>query len=53
MQVASLGVVCDFAIKSQGKVKAETVIKFFKKCEISNVMDDTENNFCYGILMTK
>jgi hypothetical protein len=39
MHAASLDVLCDFMIKSRGKVKVETVTKSFKKCGISNAMD--------------
>jgi hypothetical protein len=46
----SLDVLCDFVIKSWEKVKVETVIKSFKKCDISN---DMRGMICYRILMMK
>ena len=40
----TLGEVCRWVIKAWNGVKPEVIIKSFKKCDISNAMNGTENN---------
>uniref|UniRef100_H3A0T2 HTH CENPB-type domain-containing protein n=1 Tax=Latimeria chalumnae TaxID=7897 RepID=H3A0T2_LATCH len=48
MRAAPLDVLCDLVIKSWDAINAETVIKSFKKCGISNSMDGGEDDLLWG-----
>ena len=44
-----LGEVCSWVIKAWNGVKPEVIIKFFKKCGISNAMDGTEDDAIFDL----
>ncbi|KAG8225841.1 hypothetical protein J437_LFUL004770 [Ladona fulva] len=47
MKRPSISSVCEWVKKSWQKVKSETIIKSFKKCGISNVLDGSEDDILY------
>ncbi|KAG8233780.1 hypothetical protein J437_LFUL003851 [Ladona fulva] len=44
MKRPSISEVCEWVKKSWEDVKAEIIVKSFKKCGISNALDGTEND---------
>ena len=47
MRASKLDVLCNFVIKAWNDIDAETVIKFFKKCSISNSLDGVEDDYLW------
>ena len=46
-KAASMATVCGWVVKSWAEVKTECIEKSFKKCSISNTMDDTEDDLLW------
>ena len=47
MKAASLATVCEWVVKSWAEMKTEYIEKSFKKCNISNTMDGTEDDLLW------
>ncbi|KAJ1108820.1 hypothetical protein NDU88_006190 [Pleurodeles waltl] len=47
MRAPQLDVLCKFVIKAWNDIDAETVIKSFKKCGISNSLDGMEDDYLW------
>lgn len=47
MRAPQLDVLCQFVIKAWNDIDAQTVIKSFKKCGISNSLDGMEDDYLW------
>jgi len=44
----SISNVCEWVKNPWQRVKSETIVKYFKKCGISNALDGSEDDILYG-----
>lgn len=51
LRQASIPTICEWLVKAWDQILSDLVLYSFKKCEISNKLDDPEDNLLYAVVV--